>query len=99
MDAAMYCLLLRDSGKNCILCECAAGNKERIDLRRYTVLDMRRAGLLLICTFSLFAQTAPSADGVAYFEKNIRPLLSANCYACHSEKAAKPMGGLLLDSQ
>ena len=48
---------------------------------------------------ALMAQSAPSPEGVAYFEKNIRPLLVANCYGCHSSKLDKPMGGLLLDSR
>ena len=48
----------------------------------------------------LVAQTAaPTADGIDYFEKNIRPLLAANCYGCHSTKLPQPMGGLLLDSR
>ncbi|MDP8980680.1 MAG: PSD1 and planctomycete cytochrome C domain-containing protein [Acidobacteriota bacterium] len=41
----------------------------------------------------------PTPEGVAFFEKNIRPLLASQCYACHSSKLAKPMGGLLLDSR
>jgi hypothetical protein len=47
----------------------------------------------------LMAQTPPSPEGVAFFEKNIRPLLVANCYGCHSSKLDKPMAGLLLDSR
>ena len=60
---------------------------------------MRWAGCLLIGTFSLYAQIAPSPEGIAFFEKNIRPLLAANCYASHSSKLANPMSGLLLDSK
>src|SRR5450432_149399 len=41
----------------------------------------------------------PSPEGIAFFEKFIRPLLASNCYACHSSKAARPMAGLLLDSR
>jgi hypothetical protein len=41
----------------------------------------------------------PSAEGVEFFEKNIRPLLSEHCYSCHSEREAKREGGLLLDSR
>src|SRR2546429_678526 len=52
----------------------------------------------LFTSFALAAQTVPSADGVAYFEQNVRPLLAANCYGCHSTKLEKPMGSLLLDS-
>src|SRR5215471_19854463 len=44
-------------------------------------------------------QTAPSSEALAYFEKNIRPLLADNCYGCHSSKLAQPMSGLLLDSR
>ncbi|MEP6538153.1 MAG: PSD1 and planctomycete cytochrome C domain-containing protein, partial [Bryobacteraceae bacterium] len=35
--------------------------------------------------------------GVEYFETNVRPLLAAKCYACHSAKLASPMGGLRFD--
>ena len=45
------------------------------------------------------AALAAQSDGIAYFEQNIRPLLAANCYGCHSAKLAQPMAGLLLDSQ
>src|SRR5690348_12206752 len=60
---------------------------------------MNRAGWMLVCAISLSAQTQPSAEGVAYFEKNIRPLLAANCYACHSSKLAKPAKNLMLDTR
>jgi hypothetical protein len=61
---------------------------------------MLKAAILLVPA-ALMAQTVPplAPEGVAYFEKNIRPLLAANCYACHSAKLPKPMGGLLLDSR
>jgi hypothetical protein len=35
---------------------------------------------------------------VDHFEKKIRPVLAARCYACHSTSAPSPQGGLLLDS-
>ncbi|HJZ98591.1 MAG TPA: PSD1 and planctomycete cytochrome C domain-containing protein [Candidatus Solibacter sp.] len=54
--------------------------------------------LAFVLPAALAAQTVPSADGVAFFETNIRPLLAANCYGCHSSTLDKPMGGLLLDS-
>src|SRR5204862_2823140 len=69
--------------------------------RRNSSHPMRSATIAaaLFIPFALAAQTVPPADGVAYFEQNIRPLLAANCYACHSAKLDKPMGGLLLDSR
>ena len=55
--------------------------------------------------FPLLAITAAAADQkptdeqVAFFEKNIRPVLAGKCYDCHSAKAAKVKGGLLLDTR
>src|SRR5580704_12079968 len=39
------------------------------------------------------------AEGIAFFESRIRPVLVEHCYKCHSVGAAKPKGGLLLDSR
>ena len=41
----------------------------------------------------------PSAEHLDFFEKKIRPVLSENCYKCHSEKSEKIRGGLLLDTR
>jgi cytochrome c553 len=46
------------------------------------------------------AEDAVSVEGVAFFEKKIRPVLVANCYECHSaEKGKKVRGGLALDTR
>jgi Protein of unknown function (DUF1549)/Protein of unknown function (DUF1553)/Planctomycete cytochrome C len=42
---------------------------------------------------------APTADQLAFFESKIRPVLVERCYECHSAKAAKIKGGLMLDSR
>src|SRR3954464_946280 len=55
---------------------------------------MLRLAAMLVIPAVLSAQ-----DGIAFFEKNIRPLLPENCYSCHSSKLAKPMSGLVLDSK
>lgn len=39
------------------------------------------------------------AEGAAFFEKHIRPILVTHCYECHSEKAMSREGGLLLDRE
>jgi hypothetical protein len=44
-------------------------------------------------------RAAEDAAGVAFFESKIRPVLVANCYDCHSNKASKVRGGLLLDTR
>ena len=62
---------------------------------------MRVPAAALLTAAYCFAQTPPasSPEGIAYFEKNIRPLLAANCYGCHSSKLASPMSGLTLDTK
>ncbi|MEQ9407672.1 MAG: PSD1 and planctomycete cytochrome C domain-containing protein [Fuerstiella sp.] len=47
----------------------------------------------------LNADEPPAPEAVEYFEKQVRPLLIARCYSCHSQKAGKQEGGLLLDSR
>ena len=43
---------------------------------------------------------APSAEGIEFFEKKVRPLLAEQCYQCHSAGAKKGVkGGLWLDSR
>ena len=39
------------------------------------------------------------AEGIAFFEKNIRPVLVENCYKCHSAEARDLKGDLFLDSK
>ncbi len=45
------------------------------------------------------AANAPTAAGVEYFEKHVRPLLIKRCYSCHSAAADEREGGLVLDSR
>ncbi len=50
--------------------------------------------------FTLIAgQLNAQSSGDELFEKKIRPILADNCYACHSSKLKKPMGGLILDTK
>ena len=39
------------------------------------------------------------ADQLAFFEKNIRPVLVQSCYKCHSAESEKVKGGLVLDTR
>jgi hypothetical protein len=45
------------------------------------------------------AMKEPSPEGIEFFEKRIRPLLTQKCYACHSSQSKKLRGELLLDSR
>ncbi|MBI2689781.1 MAG: PSD1 domain-containing protein [Acidobacteria bacterium] len=50
--------------------------------------------VLILISLSAFSQ---SSD-VAFFEKNVRPILVKRCYACHSADT-KPAGGLRVDDR
>jgi hypothetical protein len=56
------------------------------------------ATALLGAPLALAGEEADSR-GIAFFEARIRPVLSKQCYACHSEKADRIRGGPLLDSR
>src|SRR5262249_40725723 len=45
------------------------------------------------------ADRASDAAASEFFEKKVRPVLVDHCYQCHSPKAKKLKGGLLLDSR
>jgi hypothetical protein len=45
------------------------------------------------------ADKPATADQIAFFEKNIRPVLVKECYSCHATTAEKVKGGLLLDTR
>src|ERR1041385_5218488 len=65
---------------------------------------MKRA-LLLWCGSILLGASLGAAESkftpkeLEFFEQKIRPILSENCYKCHSQAAEKIKGGLLLDSR
>ena len=66
---------------------------------RTSVLVM--AGILLVCSArgagqTQAAATPPPAQDATLFETRIRPLLAANCFACHGEAAKS---GLRVDSR
>ncbi|NBV34717.1 MAG: hypothetical protein EBR81_13250, partial [Proteobacteria bacterium] len=61
-------------------------------------------GLLFVVScvvgpLQLHAVSSPDLVQVDFFEKKIRPVLAASCYECHSAKAEKLKGGLLLDTK
>lgn len=44
------------------------------------------------------AHREPTAEGIAFFESKVRPLLATHCYSCHANSADRVRGGLKLDS-
>ncbi|RPH45527.1 MAG: hypothetical protein EHM91_07620, partial [Planctomycetota bacterium] len=60
------------------------------------------AGLALLLLLSFQARSqdvAPDAEGLELFERRIRPVLIDRCYSCHSAKAEKVKGNLLVDTR
>ncbi len=60
-------------------------------------LNLSAAGIVLLAATSLSAAEL-SAEQTEFFEKKIAPILSDNCFKCHSQ-AEKIKGGLALDSR
>ncbi len=60
---------------------------------------MHRVYLPLLALPSFLVAADPTPDEVAFFEKNIRPVLVDACYKCHSAEAQKRKGGLTLDTR
>ena len=62
-----------------------------------------RFSLLLLASFAPVAFSGAGAAedpaGLQFFEKQIRPVLVAKCYKCHSAEAEKVKAGLLLDTR
>ena len=66
---------------------------------------MIKAKALTLMLLAIFhnevTANSPGPDQIEFFETKIRPLLSSNCFACHSQKAnskGKLKAGLYLDS-
>lgn len=57
------------------------------------------ASFLFVACFATAttAWTEETAEGLAFFEKKIRPVLAESCYQCHSAKAKKLKADLYLD--
>ena len=61
-----------------------------------------RVAVLLHSSFFILhslCAAEPTRDHLEFFENKIRPVLSQNCYKCHSVSSEKVKGGLLLDSR
>src|SRR3989442_179135 len=75
---------------------------KREALRMIRAIPFIAAFFSTVCLIAYAAaqpQTPSGADGIAFFESKVRPLLVQHCLACHSDKPKPPMGGLRLDSK
>jgi hypothetical protein len=61
------------------------------------------SGLLLVLAmmpFAVHSEPKPAAmDGAKFFEKDVQPILQAQCISCHGGGEKKPKGGLALTSR
>jgi hypothetical protein len=57
------------------------------------------ASLPLLAFLAGSSRAADDPKGIEFFESKIRPVLVNSCYECHSAKAVKLKGGLLLDTK
>ena len=55
--------------------------------------------ILVPVLFAAAGQGADDPNGVDFFEKNIRPVLVAKCYQCHSASSKEVKGDLRLDTR
>jgi len=72
-------------------------------MKALSVLHSVGLGLLALASWTSARGTSPEpalapAD-LAFFEAKIRPVLSEQCYQCHSHTADRVKGGLMLDSR
>ena len=67
------------------------------------MLSLRHTTLVFSLCAASFAVAAddvqPTKEGLEFFEKNVRPILSDRCYECHSASKNSSKGGLILDSR
>lgn len=66
-----------------------------LNTKLYQIMKHRLA--IILATAVCYATSLMAKDGLAFFEREIRPILANNCYDCHSS-TAKVKGGLRLDT-
>ncbi|MEN9576645.1 MAG: hypothetical protein RL077_645 [Verrucomicrobiota bacterium] len=65
---------------------------------RFCVVRCILIFVLMAIPAAVLHAAEPSAAGIAFFEKRIRPVLVERCYECHSVET-KQKGGLVLDTR
>ena len=69
-------------------------------MARRCMLTMRKPAFMKLVVLLALISSAPlyaAAGDFEFFESKVRPVLAANCYACHSAKSKIVQGGLRVD--
>ena len=66
---------------------------------RLSAAAMPFSHIILVTLVTLTSVSSMADERQKLFEEQIRPVLAKRCYSCHSRKAGKQEGGLLLDSR
>ena len=66
-------------------------------LNRFDSMRLRFAAVMALLAASTGAHAAASGSGKVDFNRDIRPILSDNCYKCHGPDAKQAKAGLRLD--
>src|SRR5947209_19867670 len=81
-------------------------SKPSAEVRNCRGSEARVSGVLAVMVSFASLLSAFVASGAEltsaqsqFFESRIRPILSDNCYKCHSVQSEKVKGGLMLDSR
>ena len=61
--------------------------------------SVKRGIPAVVALCSLSAVSAQETDEIRFFETEVRPILAAECYSCHSSQLETPFAGLRLDSR
>lgn len=60
-------------------------------------MSLSRKAAIAVFLAQTLVGSAWATEGFAFFETEVRPILVARCYECHSEQEGKDKGGLWLD--
>jgi hypothetical protein len=70
---------------------CRLSSSRVVDVRSFVLI------LFLIWLMPVDARSAESVEGQIDFNRDVRPILSNNCFKCHGPDAAERKAGLRLD--